>query len=88
MMVGILPRSIPPPWTGENIPTDPNKIFPPLQSARLDCGQTLVIGQSSHPMRAAMHDLLDGVPAVGMQTFETPPVGTSTRGFLIQPETP
>ena len=62
-------------------------VFGAFQSAQLDCGPTLVIGQSTHPMRAAMQDLLDGVAAVGMQTFETPPVGTSTRGFLIQPET-
>jgi hypothetical protein len=62
-------------------------VFGAFESALLDYGPTLVIGQSSHPMRAAMQSLLEGVPAAGMQTFETPPVGTSTRGYLIQPET-
>ncbi|HXH38930.1 MAG TPA: hypothetical protein VNN08_09905 [Thermoanaerobaculia bacterium] len=63
-------------------------VFGAFESALLDCGPALVIGQSSHPMRATMQALLEGVPAAGMQTFETPPVGTSTRGYLIQPETP
>jgi len=62
-------------------------VFGVFESALLDCGPTLVIGQSSHAMRAAMYGLLDGVPAVGMQTFETRPVATSTRGYLVQPET-
>jgi hypothetical protein len=61
-------------------------VFGAFESAQLECGPTLVFGTSSHPMRAAMQGLLDGVPAVGMQTFETPPVATSTRGYLIQPE--
>jgi len=62
-------------------------VFGVFASAILDCGPTLIIGQSLHPMRAVMHGLLHGIPAVGMQTFETPPVATSTRGYLIQPET-
>lgn len=62
-------------------------VFGAFQSALLDCGPALVIGQSAHPMRETMQNLLAGVPAAGIQTFETPPVGTSTRGFLIQPET-
>lgn len=62
-------------------------VFGTYASAILDCGPTLNIGQSSHPMRAVMQELLDGVPAAGMQTLETPPVATSTRGYLIQPET-
>ena len=59
-------------------------VFGVMQSAQLDCGPTLTFGESTHPMRAVMQGLLDGVPAAGMQTFETPPVGTSTRGYLIQ----
>ncbi|MEK6371305.1 MAG: hypothetical protein AABO58_01290 [Acidobacteriota bacterium] len=63
-------------------------VFGAVQSALLqEGGPTLQFGRSRHPMCAAMQGLLDGVPAVGMQTFETPPVGTSTRGYLIQPET-
>ena len=64
-------------------------VFGAVQSALLqgDGGPTLTFGISRHPMRAAMQGLLDGVPAVGMQTFETPPVATSTRGYLIQAET-
>ena len=63
-------------------------VFGAFQSALLQGGggATLTFGGSRHPMRAAMQGLLDGVPAVGMQTFETPPVGTSTRGYLVQPE--
>jgi hypothetical protein len=61
-------------------------VFGAFQSAILDCGPALVLGQSPHPMRAAMQDLLDGVPAAGMQTFETAPVATSTRGYLVQRE--
>lgn len=60
-------------------------VFGAFESALLNDGPPLVFGQSSHPMRAAMQGLLDGVPAAGMQTFETPPVGTSTRGYLVQP---
>lgn len=62
-------------------------VFGVFASAILDRGPALIIGQSLHPMRAVMHGLLHGIPAVGMQTFETPPVATSTRGYLIQPET-
>jgi len=58
-------------------------VFGAFASALLDNGPKLVFGQSSHPMRAAMQGLLDGVPAAGMQTFETPPVATSTRGYLV-----
>ncbi len=61
-------------------------VFGVFASAILDCGPKLVFGLSSHAMRAAMQGLLDGVPAVGVQTFETPPVATSTRGYLVQPE--
>jgi len=61
-------------------------VFGAFNSAVLEDGPKLVFGQSSHPMRAAMQGLLDGVPAAGMQTFETPPVATSTRGYLVQPE--
>ena len=61
-------------------------VFGVFASALLDRGPKLVFGQSSHPMRAAMQGLLDGAPAVGMQTFETPPVATSTRGYIVQPE--
>jgi hypothetical protein len=60
-------------------------VFGAFRSALLNDGPPLAFGQSSHPMRAAMQGLLDGVPAAGMQTFETPPVGTSTRGYLVQP---
>jgi hypothetical protein len=60
-------------------------VFGGFASALLDTGPKLVFGQSSHPMRAAMQGLLDGVPALGMQTLETPPVATSTRGYLVQP---
>lgn len=60
-------------------------VFGVFESALLEGGPKLVFGRSSHPMRAAMQGLLDGVPAVGMQTFETPPVATSTRGYLVQP---
>jgi hypothetical protein len=60
-------------------------VFGVFASAALDCGPTVTIGDSTHPMTATMQALLDGVPAAGMQTFETPPVGTSTRGYLIQP---
>ncbi|HLL76322.1 MAG TPA: hypothetical protein VK421_13810 [Pyrinomonadaceae bacterium] len=62
-------------------------VFGVFASAILDRGPKLVFGGSSHAMRSAMQGLLDGVPAVGMQTFETPPVATSTRGYLVQPET-
>jgi hypothetical protein len=58
-------------------------VFGVMQSAQLDCGPVLSFGESTHPMRSTMQGLLDGVPAIGMQTFETPPVGTSTRGYLI-----
>ena len=60
-------------------------IFGAFQSAILNDGPQIAFGQSSHPMRTAMQALLDGVPAAGMQTFETPPVATSTRGYLVQP---
>jgi hypothetical protein len=60
-------------------------VFGAFESALLNDGPQLVFGQSSHPMGAAMQALLDGVPASGMQTFETPPVATSTRGYLVQP---
>lgn len=61
-------------------------VFGAFESALLQGagGPTLQFGRSRHPMRAEMQGLLDGVPAVGMQTFETPPVATSTRGYLIQ----
>ena len=59
-------------------------IFGTVLSTLLECGPTLVLGESSHPMRAAMQSLLEGVPAAGMQTFETPPVATSARGYLVQ----
>jgi len=62
-------------------------VFGAFASAILEDGPKLTFGQSKHSMRAAMQGLLDGVPAVGIQTFETPPVATSTRGYLIQPET-
>jgi len=58
-------------------------VFGAFESALLKRGPKLVFGRSSHAMRAAMQGLLDGVPAVGMQTFETPPVATSTRGYLV-----
>ena len=58
-------------------------VFGSFASALLDDGPQLALGQSSHPMRVTMQQLLDGVPAVGMQTFETPPVATSTRGYLV-----
>jgi hypothetical protein len=61
-------------------------VFGAFESALLDDGPKLVFGQSSHAMREAMQELLDGVPAAGMQTFETPPVATSTRGYLVQPK--
>jgi hypothetical protein len=61
-------------------------VFGAFASAVLDSGPTLTVGQSSHPMQAAVKELLDGVPAMGMQAFETPPVATSTRGYLIQQE--
>lgn len=60
-------------------------VFGVFESALLKRGPKLVFGRSSHPMRVALQGLLDGVPAVGMQTFETPPVATSTRGYLVQP---
>lgn len=60
-------------------------VFGAFESALLNDGPQLAFGQSSHPMRAAMQGLLDGVPAAGMQTFETPPMATSTRGYLVQP---
>jgi hypothetical protein len=60
-------------------------VFGAFASAFLEGGPELVFGQSSHPMRAAMQGLLEGAPAVGMQTLETPPVATSTRGYLVQP---
>ncbi len=60
-------------------------VFGAFESALLKGGPKLVFGRSSHPMRAAMQELLDGVPAAGMQTFETPPVATSTRGYLVRP---
>lgn len=60
-------------------------VFGVFQSALLKRGPRLAFGQSSHPLRAAMQGLLDGIPAAGIQTFETPPVGTSTRGYLVQP---
>jgi hypothetical protein len=58
-------------------------VFGAFASALLERGPKLVFGGSSHPMRAAMQGLLDGVRAVGMQTFETRPVATSTRGYLV-----
>ncbi len=58
-------------------------LFGAFESALLKRGPKLIFGRSSHGMRAAMQGLLDGVPAVGMQTFETPPVATSTRGYLV-----
>jgi len=61
-------------------------IFGAFSSALLDSGPVLTFGKSQHPMRAVMQELLQGVPAAAMQMFETPPVATSTRGFLIQPE--
>lgn len=61
-------------------------VFGAFASAILESGPTLAIGQSSHPMRAAVQELLEGVPAAGMQTFETPPVATSTRGYIVQQE--
>jgi hypothetical protein len=62
-------------------------VFGVFANAILDCGPTLIIGQSLHPMRTVMQRLLHGIQAVGMQTFETLPVATSTRSYLIQPET-
>lgn len=61
-------------------------LFGGFKSALLNSGPQLALGGSAHPMRAAMQDLLAGVPAVGMQTFESAPVATSTRGYLVQPE--
>lgn len=58
-------------------------VFGAFESALLKRGPKLVFGRSSHAMRAAMQGLLNGVPAVGLQTFETPPVATSTRGYLV-----
>jgi hypothetical protein len=58
-------------------------VFGVFESALLKRGPKLALGKSSHPMRTVMEELLKGVPAVGMQTFETPPVGTSTRGYLV-----
>ena len=63
-------------------------VFGAFASALLDNGPKLGLGLSSHAMRAAMQGLLEGVPAVGMQTFETPPQATSTRGYLVQAEPP
>ncbi len=60
-------------------------VFGAFESAVLRRGPKLAFGQSTHPMRAATQGLLDGVPASGVQTFETPPVATSTRGYLVQP---
>lgn len=62
-------------------------VFGIFASAILERGPILVFGKGQHPMRAAMQELLDGVQAAGIQTFETPPVATSTRGYLVQPET-
>jgi hypothetical protein len=62
-------------------------IFGAFASAIIDSGPALIVGQSPHPMRVAIQELLDGVPAAGMQAFETPPMATSTRGYLTQPET-
>lgn len=61
-------------------------VFGAFASAVLDSGPTLAVGQSSHPMQAATKELLEGVPAAGMQVFETPHVATSTRGYVIQQE--
>jgi len=59
-------------------------VFGAFESALLDCGPALTFGTSSNPMRTVMQEMLDGVPAAGMQTFETPPVATSTRGYIIE----
>lgn len=53
-------------------------VFGAFASAIFDCGPQLIVGQSPHPMRVAIQELLDRVPAAGMQAFETPPMKTST----------
>lgn len=61
-------------------------VFGVCRSAVLRSGPKLTIGSSSHPMRETLQKLLDGVSAAGVQFFETPPVGTSARGYLVQSE--
>ena len=59
-----------------------NSVF---QSAIVDeGGPTIRFGGSAHPMRADMQRLLDGASAAGVQIFDSPPAGASTRGFLVQ----
>jgi hypothetical protein len=46
-------------------------------------GPTVKFGQSSHPMRKDMQDLLENVAPSAVQIFDAPPVATQSRGFYV-----
>ena len=54
-----------------------------------DAGPTdrvrLTYGASSHPMGIVMRDLLEGVPAYAVQTFQSDPVAVRSRPYLLTP---